>query len=229
MSSPNPVPHPGYQNKKQYIQPVLELFSELGAQDACLQLQEVAIVHLEKSAQAMNAHMNDYLKLLYLSNSIPRGSYSFADMREQIYKSFIALTYSIFDKMLKACNKAYQQKNPTITWITTLKGGAALHPLEQLVYNATLIEKQALTQPPEFRLLEYYRRIRIASLHINPGTAQEAELAFNALSASDHQHFQQYHHMFGAPNAPSLLTFQDFRLYTRAIKYYINIVNDVCA
>jgi hypothetical protein len=207
---------------------VLELFSDLGGQDACLQLQEVAIVHLEKSAQAMNAHMNDYLKLLYRSNSIPQGSYSFADMRAQIYKSFIALTYSVLDRTLKACNRAYQQKNPALTWITTLKGGAALHPLEQLVHNSTSTEKLALTQPPEYRLLEYYRRVRIASVHIAPDTAQEAQLAFDAITVSDHQHFQQYQHLFGVPNAPSFLTFQDFRLYTRAIKYYINIVNDVC-
>ena len=88
MSTPSPIPHPGYKNSKPYIRPVLDLFTELGAQDACLQLQEVAIVLLEKSAQAMNAHMNDYLKLLYMSNSIPQGSYSFADMKAHIYRSF---------------------------------------------------------------------------------------------------------------------------------------------
>ena len=229
MSSPSLVPHPGYKNVKPYIQSVLDLFSELGAQDACLQLQEVAIVHLEKSAQALNAHMNDYLKLLYISNNIPQGSYSFTDMRTQIYKSFIALTYSVFDKTLKACNKSYQQKNPALMWITTLKGGSALHPLEQLCYNCTPAEKLTLTQPPEFRLLEYYRRVRIASVHRSASTTQEAELAFRALTPLDHQHFQMYAHLYGVPNAPSSLTFQDFRLYTRAIKYYINIVNDVCA
>lgn len=218
MSTPNPVPHPGYKNAKPYIRPVLELFSELGAQDACLQLQEVAIVHLEKNAQSVNSHTNDYLRLLYIDNSIPQGSYSFADMRTQIYKSFIILTHAIFDKALKACNKAYQQKNPSLTWITTLKGGTALHPLEQLVHNCTSAEKLLLTQVPEFGLLEYYRRVRIAAVHINQNTAQEAQLAYDALSPADHQHFQQYQHLSGGPNAPSLLTFQDFRLYTRAIE-----------
>jgi hypothetical protein len=173
--------------------------------------------------------MNDYLKLLYISNSIPQGSYSFADMRTQIYKSFITLTHSIFDKTLKACNKAYQQKNPTVTWITTLKGGAALHPLEQLCHNCLPAEKMALMQPPEIRLLEYYRRVRIASVHVSSTTAQDADLAFGNLTPTDHQHFQKYPHLLVVPNAPGSLTFQDFRLYTRAIKYYINVVNDVCA
>jgi hypothetical protein len=73
MSTPSPIPHPGYKNSKPYIQPALDLFAELGSQDACLQLQEVAIVHLEKSAQAMSAHMNDYLKLLYIATAFHRG------------------------------------------------------------------------------------------------------------------------------------------------------------
>ncbi|GGY16509.1 hypothetical protein GCM10008098_04760 [Rhodanobacter panaciterrae] len=226
---PVPVPHPSYTNAKPYIKPVLDLFSELGTQDACLQLQELAIVHLEKSAQAMSAQMNDYLKLLYISNDIPRGTYSFAGMREQIYKSFIALTHSIFDKTIKECNGVFQKNNTSVTWVTTLKGGAALHPLEQLCYNCSPAQRQSLTQPPEFRLLEYYRRIRIASAHINGDTAQDAEEAFHKLTTTDHLHFQQYVHILGAPNAPNLLTFQDFKLYTRAIKYYSNLVNDVCA
>jgi len=112
MSNPTQIPHPGYKNAKPYIQPVLDLFSELGAQDACLQLQEVSIVHLKKSAQAMSAHMNDYLKLLYISNNIPQGTYSFSDMRAQIYKSFIALTHSVFNKAIKECNSIYQKNNP---------------------------------------------------------------------------------------------------------------------
>jgi len=114
-------------------------------------------------------------------------------------------------------------------WVTTLKGGVALHPLEQLCYNCTPVEQLKLTKPPEFRLVEYYRRIRIASVHIGSSTAQDADTAFSSLTAADHQHFQQYAYLLDAPNAPSLLTFQDFKLYTRAIKYYINIVNDVCA
>jgi len=177
----------------------------------------------------MNAQMNDYLKLLYISNNIPRGTYSFDEMRERTYASFISLTYTMFEKTIKHCNKIYQQKNPAIAWTTTLPGGAALHPLEQLTYNATAPQKQALTAPPEHKLLEYYRRVRIASVHLDVSTLQAAELAFANLTQADHQHFQSYVHIYGAPNPPGMLTFQDFKLYTRAIKYYINIVNDVCA
>jgi hypothetical protein len=208
---------------------VLDLFSELGSQDACLQMQELAIVHLEKSAQAMNAQMNDYLKLLYISNGIPRGTYSFEEMRGRIYKSFISLTYTVFEKVIKRCNHLYQQNNPATTWVTTLPGGNALHPLDQLCHNVSDVQKQNLTTPPEYRLLDYYRRIRIASVHLDASTTQAAAQAFDFLTPTDIQHFHAYAHVYGAPNGPDMLTFQDFKLYTRAIKYYSNIVNDVCA
>jgi hypothetical protein len=229
MNNPAPVPHPGYVNAHPYIEPVSKLFSELGAQDACLQMQELAIVHLEKSAQAMNAQMNDYLKLLYISNNIPRGTYSFDEMREKIYVSFVSLTYTMFEKCIKRCNWFYQQKIPPNTWKTTLQGGVALHPLDQLTYNASREQKQALTAPPEHKLLEYYRRVRIASVHLDDDTKKAAEQAFADLTPTDHQHFLSYAHIYGAPNPPGMLSFQDFKLYTRAIKYYINVVNDVCS
>ena len=172
MNNPNPVPHPGYTTSKPFIPALNSLFSELGAQDACLQLQEIAVIHLEKSALAMNAQMTDFLKLLYISNSVPQGTYSFSDMRAHIYNSFISATYAIFERSLKECIAAYKAKNQVTNWVTQI-GSAKLDPLSQILHNCTPSEK-ALLSVPEQLLFDYYRKVRVAGNHVSSGTANNA-------------------------------------------------------
>ena len=226
MNNPNPIPHPGYTTSKPFIPALNSLFLALGAQDACIQLQEIAVIHLEKSALAMNAQMADFLKLLYISNSVPQGSYSFSDMRAQIYNSFVSATYAIFERSLKECIAAYKSKNQVTSWITQV-GSANLDPLSQVLHNCTPSEK-ALLSVPEQRLFDYYRKVRVASNHVSAGAANNTSAAFAAITPTEISHFQNYAYIFGAPHAPGTLTFHDFRLYTRAIKYYANLLNEVC-
>ena len=226
MNNPNPVPHPGYTTSKPFIPALNSLFVDLGAQDACIQLQEISVIHLEKSAQAMNAQMADFLKLLYISNSVPQGTYSFSELRTQIYNSFISATYAIFERSLKECMAAYKSKNPNINWVGQV-AGANLDPLSQILHNCSAAEKVVLSVP-EKNLFDYYRKVRVAGNHISQNTANSAAAAFTALTAAEIAHFQNYPFILGAPHAPNALTFHDFRLYTRAIKYYANLLNEVC-
>ena len=227
MNNPNPVPFPSYTTSKPFIPALNSLFVGLGEQDACIQLQEVAVIHLEKSALAMNAQMADYLKLLYISNNVPQGTYSFSELRAQIYSSFISATYAIFESSLKDCIAAYKAKNQVANWIAQ-SGGANLDPLNQILHNCSAAEK-AILSVPEKSLFDYYRKVRVAGNHISTSTATNAAAAFAALTAAEIAHFQGYSSILGAPHSPDTLTFHDFRLYTRAIKYYANLLNEVCA
>lgn len=227
MNKPNPIPHPGYTTDNPFIPALSSLFLDLGAQDACIQLQEIAVIHLEKSALAMNAQMPDFLKLLYISNSVPQGTYSFSDMRAQIYNSFISATYSIFERSLKECIAVYKAKNQLANWVTQI-GSAKLDPLSQILHNCTPSERNLLSVP-EKSLFDYYRKVRVADNHVSASTATNASAAFTALTSVEIAHFQNYAYIFGAPHPPGTLTFHDFRLYTRAIKYYANLLNEVCA
>ncbi len=228
MTKAKNTPFPSYKNNKPYIDPIKDFFEELGAQDACFQLQELSIVHMEETANASNTPIENYISGLFMAHKIPHGSHKLSELRLLAYRTFISNTYTIFEKTIKLCNSFYRE-NRNLEWITTLPGGAALHPLEQLLKNCTHTEKIQLTQPPEFYLIEYYRRIRIASAHPNQKTEAEAIDAYNKITAHHLLHFSQYKYIVNAPNPPSRLNFHDFMLYTRAIKYYINILNDVCA
>jgi hypothetical protein len=96
------------------------------------------------------------------------------------------------------------------------------------VFNALPQHKQLLIAPPEYKLLEYYRVVRVAGAHVDDKTAEKAAKAFRVLSSADLLHFHTYPQITQAPNAPGEISFEDFRLYTRSIKYYSNILNDVC-
>lgn len=224
------VPHPGYSTSKPLIAPIRSMYKELGAQDACIQLQELSANYLEKSAAAMNAQVNDFLKLLYKANGIPHGSYNFAEMRSIACTSYLLVTHSLFDKMVKGCIRHYRTANPATDtqWVNSV-GGKTLAPLRRLAHNLPKPEQVKLTSPAEFRLFEYYRQVRVAGTHVADKTQKKAAVAFAALTQNDIQHFAEYAQICTAPNKPEAIGFDDFKLYTRSIKYYSNILNDVCS
>lgn len=223
------VPHPGYTSSKALIAPISLMYKELGDQDACVQLQELSVSHLQKCASDRGESVRDFLRNLYAANSIPHGTHSFEQMRSVASTSYLLVTYSLFEKMIKGCIREYRGRYPEVesTW-TDRVDGEQLAPLQRLSHNALTMHKRQLMAPPEFKLLEYYRVVRVAGTHVDEKTAEKAERAFRAMSQEDLHHFRAYPQITQAPNPPNSLSFEDFRLYTRAIKYYSNVLNDIC-
>lgn len=224
------VPHPGYSTSKPLIEPISLMYKELGDQDACVQLQELAVSHLEKCAVSNGEGLGDFLHSLYSANSIPHGTHSFEQMRAVASTSYLLVTYALFEKMVKGCIRAYRNRNPDndSTWSDQV-GGEQMSPLKRLVFNLSPAQKQQLSAPPEYKLFEYYRLVRVAGAHADEKTFEKSQRVFDALSAADIAHFHTYRLITSAPNPPGKISFEDFRLYTRSIKYYSNILNDVCA
>ena len=223
------IPYPGYTTSKPLIEPISSMYKELGDQDACVQLQELSAAHLEACAAKANEPVNDFLKELYFAKGIPHGTYNFEQMRAIAHNSYLLVTYSLFEKMIKGCIRVYRGNNPEIDgkWIDKIDG-EQLPPLLRLIHNLPQPYKSQLSSPPEFRLLEYYRLVRISGAHVDTKTLAKAEKAFSALDASDIAHFNGFPLISGAPNKPDSITFEDFKLFTRSIKYYSNLLNEVC-
>lgn len=224
------VPHPGYSSEKPLIEPISVMYKELGDQDACVQLQELSVHYLEQCAADKGESVRDFLRELYQASSIPHGTHSFEQMRAVASTSYLLVTYALFERMVRGCIRAYQSRYPEVeaTWSEKNAAGEQLPPLPKLVFNALPKHKKQLVAPPEYKLLEYYRVVRVAGTHVDGKTLERAEKAFRALSPADSQHFRTYSQITQAPNTPDKISFEDFRLYTRAIKYYSNILNDVC-
>ena len=86
-----------------------------------------------------------------------------------------------------------------------------------------------LISPPEFRLLKYLSRlVKSAGTRVNEKATDKAVKAFDSLTVSDMAHFHKYPLTAGAPNKPGEINFEDFKLFTRSVKYYSKILNEVC-
>jgi hypothetical protein len=221
------TPLPGYKTTKPAIPAIKSMFRELGAQDACIQLQELCAVYMQNSAAATNAPLDAFLHLLYQGNGIPHGTLSFSELRQLSAKSYIVLTYALFEKMLLEVIDYVKSSIPgsAAAWVTKSATGGRLPPLLELAANLPAAERQSLEGVPEFRLFEHYRAVRVANSHVVGNTANKAQVAFGLLSNNDLSHFTHCYEL-QAPNPASDITFQDFRLFTRAIKYYSRLVNE---
>lgn len=224
------IPKPGYTTTKPNIPSIKIMFKELGAQDACVQLQELSITYMQNSAAATNAPLGDFLNLLFKANKIPQGTHSFQELREVSSKSNLIATYALFEKMLFATIAHVKQTNHALAanWVSKSTSGGGLPPLLELTQNLPAASRSTLEAAPEFRLFEYYRAVRVANSHIKGSTATHVAIAYAALSETDLQHFISCYTL-QAPNAPNQINFEDFKLFTRAIKYYSKLLNEACA
>jgi hypothetical protein len=222
-----PVPRPGYSATKPCLAAFQTLFHDLGEQDACIQLQEISQRFLEATAEGMGSKVENFLQILYQAHEVPHGTYDFMKMRNVSHKSYLVLTYASFEGALNEAIDEFKARTGA-TWSKKDAHEKALPPLAQVAFNLPSNAK-TLQTAPEYRLIEYYRFVRIAESHRTPVTSAAAVAAFGQLTATDHQHFAKYAYINGAPNHPDSISFEDFKLFTRALKYFSNLLNDILA
>lgn len=224
------VPPPGYKTTKPALPAIKLMLHELGAQDASIQLQELCITYMQNSAAATKAPLGDFLNLLYAGNNIPRGTHKFDELRELASNSYLMVTYAAFEKMLFEIIDQVKMNKPVLAakWNSKNNSGGGLPPLMELTQNLPAGDRSILEKAPEYRLFEYYRAVRVANSHIKGSTSTYVNKAFAALTQADLQHFSSCYGL-QAPNPPGQITFDDFQLFTRAIKYYSKLLNEACA
>ena len=222
-----PVPHPGYSATKPWLTAFQTLFNDLGEQDACIQMQEISQRFLEATAKGMGTKVENFLQILYQAHAVPHGTYDFLQMRNVSHRSYLVLTYASFEGALNEAIAEFKTRTGA-TWSKQNAHGKSLAPLAQVAFNLPS-NATTLQSAPEYRLIEYYRFVRIAESHRTPVTSAAAAAAFGQLTAADHQHFAKYAYIKGAPNPPDSISFEDFKLFTRAVKYFSNLLNDALA
>lgn len=222
------VPAPGYSTTKKLMPPIVEMLSELGAQDACIQLQELSIEYLCDAAANTDASIGEFLNPLYKAKNIPQGSYEFDQLRALASRSYLVATYSLVEKMLRGIIAEYKQASPDLAtgWKSKDSSGENLSPLRELTDNLPAALGKPLQSCPEFRLLEYYRLVRVANSHVKNSTLAKAIKAHKA-TVPDIEHLRTYAPS-NAPNPPDMICFDDFVLFTRATKYYSKLLNEAC-
>lgn len=230
MHTTNITPPPGYTTTKPLIGAISTMWSELGKQDACIQLQELSNRCLHDALVASGKSPDDYLKPLFASYGIPNGTYSLAELEELVAKSYLVQTYSQLERMLRGVIAHYKTKYASTgaIWATKNSKDERYSPLEELHANLPKASAKALKDCPEFDLLEYYRVVRVANSHVKGTTLSRAQADYKKLTTKQLQHFSTCYSL-KAPNPPSLIAFDDFLLFTRATKYFAKQINEVCA
>lgn len=113
----------------------------------------------------------------------------------------------------------------------------SLTPLNQLLYNIDSTKKRKLRIIPEYLLADYYRLLRNGYVHreIKKSVSLKKPSEYYLKNITNIQgHFDKYYKTLPesgapAPNSPQSVSFQDFILYSRAVRNLANYLNELCS
>jgi hypothetical protein len=222
------LPKPGYFNTKPLLKAISDVKTTMGLQDSCIQTNQVAILQLEEQAKKYESR-DEFIKELCSKFRVSVGTRDFEYFKKIQYKSYISQTYNLVETFFKDLNKNYRLfNNFTGDWIKK-DGDRNLDPFNQLLANLPNSKRTEIKSYPEYHLFNYYRLIRnsIAHLQEDPDQDKKTSKYYDDHIVATLPFFQKNYEIT-APNSPEKISFDDFMLYTRAVKYFSNILNDVC-
>ncbi|RYZ51434.1 MAG: hypothetical protein EOP49_11740 [Sphingobacteriales bacterium] len=166
------------------------------------------------------------------------GAPPFDEFRQRVYDLYLINAYNIVDPYLSEMKAVVRKLRPGHEWKKSVDG-TNLDTFGQLVINCSPDGELKLRAKPEYYLFDYYRYYRNKLVHGDmeakrplfpdqPGTEhfKKVEDYYNE-HLIEHKAYFLANYQLAAPNLPRKIGIDDFFLYTRAIKYYSNLINDV--
>ena len=219
---------PGYFSEKPTISSIADIKKLIGAQDACLQTNQAAVLYMIEQANTSDDNEN-FMNYLFSKYKISRGTNDLSYFKLTLYKSYILQTYNLVEPSFKKLNKQFKYYNDLESTWKTKDGDKNLDPLNQLVINLSREDREKLKSYPEYYLLDYYRLVRNSIVHLQEDDDEHKKtLQYYKNSLADKKDYFISTYELEAPNEPDSLSFSDFMLYTRALKYFSNILNNFC-
>ncbi|AZA48505.1 hypothetical protein EG346_10045 [Chryseobacterium carnipullorum] len=220
---------PGYYNEFPIFRVINLMKKNIGLQDSCLQTNEIAILYLEE--QSLESGNNEiFIKELCSKFKVSLGIRDFEQFKSTLYKSYILQTYNLIEPFFKNINQTYRYYNNfDRDWKTQDDKGKNLDPFNQLLINLPKDKSQELKTYPEYFLFNYYRLVRNSIAHLQDSSNQHERTNeyFNNYIKCNIDFFKDNYEII-APNSPESINFTDYILYTKSIKYFSNILNDLC-
>lgn len=221
------IPFPGYSTNKAMLQPIRDLKVELGLNDSCIQATEVAIKHLVETASLSDLSAHEFIRSLSEKYSVSHGVNDFDKLQETTANSYIVQTYNIVEIFFRNLIRDYRKhKNITDSDWKTQVNKASIDPLNQLAENFSATQRTILLSVPEKEMLDYYRLLRNSIVHKDDKAKQNAQNFYDRRVKPNLPHFAGY--VSNAPNPPDEISFNDFVLYSRGLKYYSLIISEAC-
>ena len=228
MSIEQPIVRPGYFNQKPLLRVIADLRIIVGLQDSCIQTNQAAVLYFEEAAQASGNEQN-FIRQHCTRHQISPGSADFVYVKSIQYKAYLMQTYNLLEPWFKELNRAYRYYSFFEGDWKTKSRDKSLDPFNQLLENIGTTAKRAIKAYPEYVLLDYYRLIRNSIVHLQEDKDEHKKTQkYFDDHIQQHQEYFSTNYQLDAPNGPDQISFADFKLYTRAVKYFSNILNDLC-
>lgn len=217
---------PGYFCQFPHFVAIKRLRKILGTQDTTA----VAIYTLLVDFKAQAASKSKSFEELFLEkgkeNGVPVSFNDFNQVELNIYHLLIINVYNVFDPFAKSFIKdvLLLSVKPDKSWVDK-KGQEKVDAFNQIINNAA--SNSGLKKAPEYYLLDYYRLVRNAIVHkiVGEERFKESDKLYDSHILKNLEYFKSTYGL-EAPNKGNDINYDDFFLYTRAIKYYMNLVSD---
>ena len=166
--------------------------------------------------------VNEQCELLGINTSLGRD---WQDVRANAHRFAIAQSISVIESFLRDLTREYRFYRGLLedTWTNSI-GGEQLNALSALTQNLPKVERLRARACPEYDLIQYYRVVRNRIVH---RTALDTTRQLRQLLNKHKPHFEACYR--AVPEDFDLIGYNDFLLLTRATKYYVQVLNDVCA
>ncbi len=224
---------PGYNASAPIFKSIKKMLIQLGYQDSFLQTHELGVRLIKELHESYENDKDQNLYNEFYKRNIPHGSNNFSELNYFSGKFYIVQTYNIFELFIRNLISEIKKiffEDPA-AWKTSKVSSRGksknIDPFNQLILNSQKNQKEEFEKYPETFLLDYYRVARNSFVHVNEHLQKKANKKHKEVSLKYRNYFREIYEL-EAPNTPDLMTFSDFILYSRAIKYFSNIINDIC-
>lgn len=220
---------PNYQLERPAFSAITKLWSNLQEQDSCLQTNQIAIEYLQENIELTNVNENIFVNALAKKYRISSGSTSWDENKIRISKSYIVQTYNIVEDFCKELIdeiKFYKNIKEN-KWVNKVKEGSSYKNIDyfnQINLNLNEMDRAEIINKPEYHLIDYYRKLRNNFVHSQGKKSKKLDLFYEKRVLPKLDYFAGYYKFIEgkipAPNPPDRITYRDFILYSRAIRYF---------
>ncbi|WP_339878591.1 hypothetical protein [uncultured Algoriphagus sp.] len=221
---------PGYFTNKPQFKIIGELRKTLGFYDSIPTTIELVINDYVDKCKIKGVTPENELNTVAKNFTVKNHNIQSLDSsRQHIYNFYILSVFNVADSFFRDLKKLMIKLNSIQNW-KTKSGRKDLDAFNQVIENCKSKDGSTLKSKPEFHLINYYRLHRNSVVH-------RVFKKENQFSESDKYYDKyvlpnvNYHkttYNLDAPNKSDSINLHDFLIYTRAIKYYNNLINDAC-
>jgi len=221
---------PEYFTNKPQFKIIRELRKTLGFYDSIPTTIELVIDDYEDKCQIKGVTPENELNTLAKNFIVKNHNIQSLDSSHQhIYNFYIIAVFNVADPFFRDMKKLMIKLNSIQNW-KTKSGKKDLDAFNQVIENCKSKDRSILKSKPEFHLINYFRLHRNSVVHRvfkKEKQFSESDKYYDKYVLPNINYYKTTYNL-NAPNKSDSINFHDFLIYTRAIKYYNNLVNDAC-